>query len=433
MKSNIRLRQAQVSFSPLMNKLFFWYALLMAFPAIQIFQNISVFIFIAIFFILGKAGYRNYAFSKKIQVFSLLFALGAIASTIGSAFLDERENLTRALTVLPNYLYWAFLIIFLVYHRNRLNLNDLFKGLTFGLLLVIPYYFFFQHSYFVSIIPFFARFSQNSFAFLLICFTPIAIYYIKSKYGKLAAIVFIVTFSAVGMLSGSRSSSILVFVGSFFAFFLTGKVNLARTAFAGITGILIIIVIQTNWGENMIKSLNPRTYDLIYNAETTFETDRSYLVRRALVEKGIDLFKRYPMTGVGLNSFGATTGNIAGNFEGSAFVINKGIEQGKSAHNSYISLLAEGGLALIIPFALILFTLLIHFIRKFRSMPDFYRPVFIGVLMMAIHLYFISAILNVFGWFLLGLAAALVYRDKEKNIAHQQVLIEKKILSIEQT
>jgi hypothetical protein len=50
-------------------------------------------------------------------------------------------------------------------------------------------------------------------------------------------------------------------------------------------------------------------------------------------------------------------------------------------------------------------------------MPDFYRPVFLGVIMMSVHLYFISAILNVFGWFLLGLASALVYREKEKNMA----------------
>jgi len=326
----------------------------------------------------------------------------------------------RSLQVLPNYIYWSFLIIFIVQHRNRLNYNDIFKGISLGLILSIPYFFYIQSSPLLDALRIFKEFSQNSFAFLIICFSPITIYYLKNKYGKLIAILFIVIVSLAGLLSGSRSGSVLVFAGSFLAFFLTGQINIWRSLLTVVAGIVVLIVLSTDFGENLVKGLNPRTHELIYSTQSTIETDRSYLTRRALVEKGMDLFNRYPITGVGINNFAATTGKIAGDFEGAEFVIHKNIEEGKSAHNSYISILSEGGLVLSIPFVLILLNLIVHFFHRIRSMPDFYRPVFIGVLMMAVHLYFISAILNVFGWFLLGLASALVYREKEKDMALQQ-------------
>jgi len=420
MIQKMQRRNIPNEFSPQVNKLFFWYAFLMAFPSLIIFQNISVYIFLIILFFLTKSGYSNFGFSKNIQRFALLFALAAVASTIGGYLIKGNSYLMRSLQVLPNYIYWSFLIIFLVHHRNRLNFNSLFKGLTIGLVISLPYYFYFQFTPSMGALMILKSFSQNSFAFLIICFSPISIFYLKSKYGKITAIFFIIIFSLAGLLSGSRSGSILVFAGSFLAFFLTGQINIWRSLLTVTAGIAIFVVLSTDFGKNLVKSLNPRTHELVYSTQSTFETDRSYLTRRALVDKGIDLFNKYPITGVGLNNFAATVGKIEGDFEGAEFVIHKGIEHGKSAHNSYISILSEGGLVLTIPFLLILLTLLVHFFHKFRSMPDFYRPVFIGVLMMAVHLYFISAILNVFGWFLLGMAASLVYREKEKDMALQQ-------------
>lgn len=404
-----------IEFSPKIDRLFFWFAFLMAFPAFVIIQNVSIYLFLIIIAYLIKSGYSNIGFSKKIQRFALLFAFGAIVSSIGSYIINGNEYFMRSLQVLPNYIYWSFLIIILVQHRNRLKFKMLFKAITLGVILFIPYFFFLQYTPLIHAIPIFRTFPQNSFSFLLICFAPIAIFYLKNKYGKIPAITFIIIFSLSGLISGSRSGSVLVFTGSFLAFFLTGRIDFWRSLLTAIAIFFVVVVLSTNFGENLLKSLNPRTHELIYSTQSTFETDRSYLIRRALVDKGLDLFSRYPVAGVGLNNFGATTAKITGDFEGAELVINKGVEQGKSAHNSYLSLLAEGGILLSAPFVLILLSLILYFIRNIRNMSDYYRPVFIGLLMMAVHLYFISALLNVYAWFLIGMAAALVYRENESD------------------
>lgn len=409
-------QNAAKEFSHRDNRLLFWYSFFMAFPTVILFQNISFFIFLALIYTLVKSGFSNFGFKKRIQIFALFFMLGAIASTINAYFFNGNEYLLRALQVLPNYLYWSFLIIFLVQHRNRLKFIPIFKGISFGLLLFLPYFFYFQYTPLFHGLAIFKSFGQNSFAFLLICFTPITIYYIQSRYGKKAAVLFIVIFSLAGFLSGSRSGSLLVFVGSTFTFVFTSRLTLGRAFSTIVIFLAFIAFFNTELGESIVKSLNPRTYDLVYNTRNTFDEDRSYLTRRALVDKGLYIFNKYPFAGVGLNNFGETEGQISGNFTGSKFVINKGLEEGKSAHNSYISILAEGGLLLSIPFLLILLTLIVFFFSSMRTMPDYYYPVFIAILMMAVHLYFISAILNVFGWFLIGLAAAMVYRAKETDV-----------------
>ena len=77
--------------------------------------------------------------------------------------------------------------------------------------------------------------------------------------------------------------------------------------------------------------------------------DRSYLVRLAMIEKGLTLFRDNLAFGVGLNNFTKIEARIAGNFEGSEYVVNKDIYRKVSSHNSYVNILAEGGLFLAVP------------------------------------------------------------------------------------
>jgi O-antigen ligase len=391
------------------DRLFFWYSLFIAFPAITIFeQNISVYYFLAILIYLWKIEYPIIGFTKGIQWFAWLFALGSILATIGSFDYGGKEYLLRSLFVLPNYIYWALLIILMVQNRDLLNFSAIFRGITIGLILSLPYYFFIQSIPFIRSLPFFRGFTRNSFAFLLICFAPIVVYYFKNKYGKYIGFVIFLILSILGITLGSRSSSILVFSGCFLAYFFSGYVNIRRTSIIIFVGLVFFMFISSNSGQRIISSLNPRTGELIYNTKHTLKADKSYLVRRAMIEKGIYLFSQKPITGIGLTNFNDAAGIFKGDFEGSELVIHKDIKQGTSSHNSYITILAEGGLLLTIPFGLLLTVIIIRFFVKIRTMPDLQRPVFIGVLMMSVHLFFITAIVNVFGWYLMALAAAMV-------------------------
>jgi O-antigen ligase len=87
--------------------------------------------------------------------------------------------------------------------------------------------------------------------------------------------------------------------------------------------------------------------------------------------------------------------------------------QQKSAHNSYVAILAEGGLFLLVPLLLIFAYNIIYFLFNFNRLSP-YLPVYAGLMGMAVHLYFISAIVNVFAWYLIGLACAITSLPKRR-------------------
>jgi len=133
----------------------------------------------------------------------------------------------------------------------------------------------------------------------------------------------------------------------------------------------------------------------------------------AQIEKSLLIFEKYPFSGIGLNNFTNYKVRLPGNFEGSEFVIHKNKIDQKSAHNSYIGFMAEGGLVVIVPFVLLLLYLIIWFFVKLSKLKPEDKPIFIAIIHMGIHLYFIYAILNVFAWFLIGLGCMLIVRYKK--------------------
>lgn len=394
------------------NNLMFWFSYFMSFPAILIFGfNITLFIFFFIFnFIITNA--PNYlSISKYLQWVAIFFLIGCILSVILLPRDSPPGSLSRTLQVLPNYIYWPLLIIILISLRQQLNFKIIYKGIFWGIISSIIYYFFIQNTI-IGSIPIFNSYSPNSFSFLIICYTPIFIYYALRYYGKLIGYSLGIFVVLAGFLSGSRSASILVFAGVLIVLFL----NTIRLRYVFITVIFFYLIfpllLSLRVVENTIYSLNTRTGDLLYNYNEVITEDRSYLTRVAMVRKGLFLFEEHPLSGAGLNNFTHIDVDIEDDFVGSEYVVNKSSINDKSAHNSYIQLLAEGGLLVFIPFVLIVSGCLIYFIRNIADVSSYEKPFFIGLILMAMHLYVISAIVNVFAWYLLGLCSALVYRNR---------------------
>lgn len=345
--------------------------------------------------------------NKPLQWAALFFGFGAVLSVLFIPDGYAYDSAERALAVLPNYLYWSLLIIVMVTHRHRIDLKIVYKAVFFGVISLVAYYLFLQS--FLSPIPIFAPQSPNGFAFLMICFSPLAIHYLSKWKGKLWALVLLSFFVLILLIEGRRAGMVLVLISGLGTLFVA-RINF-RQIFLAISIIpLSILLIYTEGIESLVFGASERIHQMIYETEKIQTQDQSYLTRVAMVNKGLAIFEKYPYTGVGLNNFSNIEIDFDQSFEGAKFIIYKENLQIKSAHNSYISLLAEGGLFLFIPFLLILGLLVLYFISNINAMQGYKAPIFWGIIGMAAHLYFISAIVNVFAWFLIGLACALVYR-----------------------
>lgn len=387
------------------DRLTFWYSFFMAFPVLVIVQNISIYIFgIMLYFLLKNSNRPLIAMEKPIQWIAFFFGTGAIFSVANIPDTYSEGALERGLQVLPNYLYWVTLIVVLVTHRKYINFETVYKGIFWGTLASVIYFLFLQR-YFTRI-PIFYGIASNSFSFLLICYTPISLYYLKSRKGYVWAIVYLIILILVQLFDGRRAGVVLVTLVGLTTLYSI-QFNWKKIVLAGMSVFIGAALLYTPVVEKVILNANERIYGLIYNPDQVRKEDRSYLFRVAMVNKGLAIFYEYKLTGIGLNNFKSYKVPVTDDFEGAQYVIYKNKFNELSSHNSYINILSEGGLFLFVPFIGFFIYFIGFFILNFSRIRPWYRPIFFGIIGMSIHLYFIAAIVNVYAWFLIALAASV--------------------------
>jgi O-antigen ligase len=395
-----------------LNKILYNYVYFNAFPVILIIQNLSVFFFP--FLVIEFFKKKNLFFKKSnfVDFSIILFAIGAVLSVLASANSPQEGSFVRGLTVLPNYIYWAFLILVFSYNAKNIDYQVIYKAIFWGVICTVVYFYTLSEPIGKHTIIF-KGLQQNIFSFILICFAPMVVFFAKEKWGKPRAILLAILLVLAGTLSGSRSGSLLTFLTAFLTLY-SDKLSVPRLIGLAVAGVFGLLLISLPIVKNTIFQLNERTYSIIYETEETFATDQSYLIRVAQVEKGVGLFKENPYFGIGLNNFNSRHFEIDGNFEG--FEKLQGVEDldQLSSHNSYVNILAEGGVFLFIPFIMLLISFFVYFIFNFRRIPDYQKPFFWGILGMSIHFYFIFAIVNVFSWMLMAFAASAIKINSKK-------------------
>lgn len=394
-----------------------WATFFMAYPYIIIIQNMSFYFMIWFYMIASRYYVKLFRIGSLMSIAAFMFALAAIISSIGAGMKFNTELFLNSITILPNYIYWSTIIIGIGNIGFKVSrIIDLYKIVFWGVISSI-----FTYHVVGNLIPSFGKISPNAFAFLLIIFAPMATSYVHQvKRNTSITIIFILLVTLAGFLSGSRSASLLTLIGCFSVLALNNWVNMLVLLFTMVFfTIAATEIIENKSIKSTIMGLNERTYNLIYNTDETLENDHSFLTRLALVEKGISIFKDHPITGVGVNNFTKLSFDIQFNFEGGQLLEHKeeSIAEGTSAHNSYISFLSEGGLLMIIPVLFLMFYPIFYFITRFNQIESKDRAIFIGVICMSIHSWFISGMLNVFGWYLLGLANSyIIYKKPTREL-----------------
>lgn len=392
--------------TPRLKKLQYYYIYFTAFPAILLVQNLSAFFFPVLVYDYHKRFGNKFLAGKSVfDILAGFIGIGAIVSVAGASSSGIDGGIANSIAVLPNYLYWVVALLFFSGYGKELDFQAIFKGVFWGIITSTIY--FYTINEYIGGIPVLKYLQQNIYSFLLIAFSPMFVYYTEQKYGRVWAHVAAVGVVMAGALSGSRSGSLLTILTCFLTLY-SMRIHLPR--FVGFVLLILVfpIVIQIEAVKNLIFDLNERTYELIYFTEDVLKKDESYLIRVAQVEKGLAIFEERPITGVGLNNFTKYSYDFRNLNEDMDRIVARGDLDRKSSHNSYINILAEGGLLLFIPYVLLIIYLLFYLVLNFKRIPDFQKPFFWGIIGISIHLYFITAILNVFMWVLIGLAGSAI-------------------------
>lgn len=399
-----------------LNRYFSWFALLQVSSfAMFLGVNLSFFFFAHLIFAgVGRQLQILLRAKTILRKFVLLFAAGAFLNIFCNLWEGDLAAFRESLKVILNYTYWPTMLMLMtgIAPSRALDLNRLFKMVALAVILSSIYYVIGQR--FIGDDLFFKRFGPNSYSFLLICYTPYLVHFTRRRVHPALALVLLGLLLLFQLTEGRRAGFALVLIGGMSSYF----VHFFKFSSIGqSTRPLILLLIgwsllQTNFVKDQIRARSARIYQLIYSSDSRLTEDRSILVRKAMVEKGLLLFESNIWFGVGINNFTSVYRQIDGDFEGSQFVINKTIYQRVSSHNSYINILAEGGLVLFIPFMGIMLFLLLNGVRYFNRMQDSEKVIFFSFVLMCIHLYYTNAVVNSLTWFNIGILAYSISAHK---------------------
>jgi O-antigen ligase len=389
-----------------------YFVFFLFFPGLYLFGlSITFYVFI---FLLSKSHNRDWMqFSQKNLLIWLVLVI-IYSSTLFAPLdrLARSPGILQTFLNLVQYGYWGLLSMYFLNESPKLSMLLLSKWCFYGVAVSILTYYFVPINIDLFLIKIELEQSRNAFVFILLLGIPFSFIYINKTYSRKRVIVIIFFYFLALLLSNGRSAAIigileiLLLIGLLvrkylfliFSFFVALFVFVIYLQFAEFDSLESSVA-------NGIEDYNPRMADLLRGeGDGDLNEDRSWLHRRLMIEKGMEIFSEFPVLGVGANNFKyfdgkleSLSGNIRLNYKSSEYYNRR------SSHNSYIQILAEFGI-------LGSFFFLILFIRPFFI---FYRKqhidsantlILISLVSMLLHFYSISAITGALPWFIIGLA-----------------------------
>lgn len=370
-----------------------------------------------IFILLGRnllmEGYKVFQLDSFFDLLILFMGSAMIISYVFAKETFVPINPATEMMFLIQCMYWLVLILFIKTHRHRINFYEVAQYMWMGITLAILLYY--------TIGGFF---TQNGFAFMMVCGVPIAFYYLLRRFNVAINVFFAVGYIIAALMSQSRAGALVVFgeCGLIFAFafpFVRSLIYISIPVLLLVVGLGFAsgIDVEMTLDEiaDVVEPYNEDLGELIRDPMAVNETDASWQTRVLMMRKAMYIIEQYPITGAGLGRFTDywadldMTGLI---LKGSESRYNK-----KSAHNSYVMLLGELGFLGFIPFIAILLMVLTRAIPLFfsSSYPTIvaFGAAFVG---MCIHMWTIAAITGTMSWMLLGMVFSVgqLMRDHKK-------------------
>jgi len=400
------------------------FAFFLAWPFLDILGNsIYFYIFIIILLYTKSVTGKYIQNSKANKLFALFFFFGAISS-ITHPILVNNPSIYNVFKSIIQLGYWCLIGSYFSSWFNRINIFLFSKWIFIGFVLNTLFFFLikFKINLFIINIDFIQ--SRNGFIFNTICFSGLIFYYLY-KTRSVKSFLFTIPFLNFIILStdGRAGAIILLLMSLLIIPMIISKYH-GLIKFSIISASLFLIIVSSDISKfytlagrivPYIQNIAPRFSDLLIGARPGgLALDKSWLIRQLMVDKGIEINKKHPVLGIGLNNFTKysaelkTLPNYFGLFNeyhlGNITYYNK-----KSSHNSYLSILAELGYIGLILFLVIIIPTVFWVIKRIwntknKSELDLLLVSFIGML---IHIYVITAFTGANTWVLIGLTIGL--------------------------
>jgi O-antigen ligase len=389
-----------------------YFVFFLVFPCIDIVGNsITFYIFILI---LLRTNFEYIKWNRYTNLF-ILFAFFSIISSILSPEMERHPGIFSTLLIIIQYTYWVIIGVFFIQYYKFLNFYTLSKVVFIGLILSIISYYFIPFRFNTAALDINLNPSRNAFVFTLLASIPISFIYINQYKKAYYKIFFVIIFTFSMLFTNGRSGGVLIFLEiiliSLYIFPEFVKTFRIATLVILLFSILMTVSPQGIRQDfaNVVGVVNPRLKDLILAEEGDvngdLSLDRSWLHRVLMIDKSIEIFKIYPVFGIGPNNFLYFDSELAtlDNYERLG---NETLEwyNNRSAHNSYIQVLSEMGIVGLIVFILILLKPLVFFIKKLiNGNYNINLLPFIGLIGISFHFYAISSLTGAIPWFLFGI------------------------------
>lgn len=407
-------------FSNSTQKLLNWFVFFLAFPAIDLLgSSITFYLFIAIIVKIGSF------WTKKFNGKTILFLFLAIVliTSFFAPSMPRHPGFFSSAKLVIQYVYWIFTALFFISQYKRINLLQLSKWVFWATIASVICFYLIKLKLETSAFSIILADTRNGFVFNLLCTIPISFYYIINAWSKKMAILIMPFFLFVMLLTDGRSAAVLIILELLLISAIIYPFILKVTrVFVPVLGFLFFIA-QTDVAQMYLDSLaddvesfNPRFANLLRGKdEGDLSFDKSWLIRKVMVDKGIEIFKEYPLIGIGSGNFVFFDSKIAtlDQYErlGAEDVeyFNK-----RSPHNSYIQVLSEFGIIGIVLFLSMLIFPLSFFVRQLftSEMKIEYLPM-VSLFAISMHFYAIAALYGAIAWWIIGLSWAVLNNSKK--------------------
>lgn len=396
--------------------LFYVFALYLALPVVD-FPLLGLSLSAPLFFVIAIVCMVNppqpwFRQNQRWILFALLIWSGVFIATAGNGLLSGGVAInSEGILTVVRYAYW--LLVFVVtshFSAQEGVLQKTARILGWGILLLALLRW--------SEVIFYGKIgawsgtrflAQNDYGFLFSTFSPFLLVFLLQAKGPkfLFALIATITLWAAAAVNGSRGSWVAMGIGLIIAMLLLFGAHPKK-----FIGLLAVVLLAGGISAAVMVS-SPRLSTAVMDRFDSFqslEDDKSYAIRQLMNKKALLLFEDSPLIGVGAARFRLSTVPLE-----IPRVLSYAPQEHfdrKSAHNSYLSFLAEHGLVGAVPLGLLLAVLGLQAIKTQRQLIRrnelWGLAVFLSFVQMSTHMWVISSITNTANWFVYGLTAAMI-------------------------